>query len=99
MEEVEERTWRLFVRLFDRVAEEGIIHDETRLKCLDGEVWEFKVPGTRVLCVRVGGRFLLTNVLLKSGRKKIEGDIATAKRLGEEHLQWEATRSKKITKN
>ena len=96
MQEVDERTLMAFMRLFDRVAETGIIHDETVLKRLDGDVWEFKRPGTRVLCVRHGNRFLLTNVLKKSGRKNISSDIASAKSIGEEHLKWEASRIQKL---
>lgn len=100
MEEVDERTWVKFLHLFDRVAEQGILHDETLLKRLDGEVWEFKRPGTRVLCVRpIETRFILTNVLLKSGRKNIKSDIAAAKRFGREHLQWEASRSNPLARS
>ncbi len=93
------KKWTSFCVLFQRLVDEGEIHNEEQFKSLSDGVWEFKRGGDRLLCFRNGNRFLLTNTLKKSGRKNISDDIERARTIGEGHLAWEASRNKKITKH
>lgn len=84
---------RMLQVLMKRFIDKGDIQSETAFKHLDGPVWEFKRGSYRILCYRVGQRCLLTNYLMKGGRKNISKDIEKAKRIGEGHLQWEASQN------
>lgn len=92
-----EKKWHQFEALFERLVENGVIHNETQFKMLSEDVFEFKRGGVRLLCLRTEGRYLLTNTLKKSGRKNISEDIERAKTIGKGHLEWEAS-SKRLEK-
>ena len=95
-EGLDSKRWTSFCVLFQRLVETGQIHNETRFKHLEDEVYEFKRNGLRLLYVRIGDRYLLTNTLKKSGRKNISEDIERSKTIGKGHLKWEQSRIKKI---
>ena len=91
------KKWKSFESLCKRLVNEGFIINEEQFKLLHDDVFEFKRGGDRLLCFRVGKRWLLTNALKKSGRKNITDDINKSTTIGEKHLEWEKSREKKLT--
>lgn len=94
-----EKTRRSFEVLMKRLSNEGKINNKEQFRLLDEPIWEFKRGGHRLLCYRDGVRWLLTNNLEKSGRKDISADIKTAIRIGERHLEWEASQKQRALEN
>ncbi len=78
--------------LFQRLAEQGFIHNEQQFRRLRDEVWEFKRGADRLLCFHLGSRWLLTHRIKKSGGlgKCPPHEIGHAKTIGNEHVALEA---------
>jgi hypothetical protein len=83
---------RRFGVLFERLCSTGRIANETQFRRLLDPVWEFKRGDDRLLCFRVGSRFLLTHRIKKSGGigKCPRAEIDHAKMIGREVLEAES---------
>lgn len=95
-EDLQPQKWASFCVLFQRLLDKGEIHNTEQFRYLSSDVCEFKRGGDRLLCFRIGNRFLLTNTLKKNGRKIITEDIERSKKIAEGHLAWEKSRSKHL---
>src|SRR3954469_11908848 len=58
-----------FDHLFRKMAATGRISNDEHFKKLDGEIWEFKRDGDRILCFQQGRCWRLTHHYPKGGRK------------------------------
>ena len=86
-----ERTLASFGVFFERLVQVGRIRNETQFRNLQDDVWEFKRKIHRLLCVRIGNRYMLTHRIKKAGGsgKCPAAEIAHAESIGQEHIAWE----------
>lgn len=80
-----------FAVLFDRLVNQGRIHNIQHFRRLKNDIWEFKRKGDRILCFVLGKRWLLTHRIKKAGGlgKCPPSAIKHADMIGEEHIAWE----------
>lgn len=70
----------------------GEFRDAARFKPVDGEIYEFRADQLRLLCAYNGkGRLLLISGVVKKQNELRPEDIKRARRILQEHRQWDAT--------
>ncbi len=63
--------YKVFLRLFERTADTGLIKNETQFKQVRGNLYEFKVDNLRLFCfITCRNILILTNESKKAGKSK-----------------------------
>jgi len=79
-----------FLRYFKRIADKGYIHNKEQFRQVQGNIYEFKCKGIRIMCFIRKRTIYLLHAFKKEGQKTPKKEIKKAEQLIKQISQyWE----------